>query len=183
MSKRKLAYPSINDVHRRVANISIGASTMRGQGVDLEKARKFLWLDLNLNELREMPKKRFERWLNKKTKSLVKEFKKTPGDQNNWGAARKAINIFLENAFYNRFLSEEYGLQKLEDMLEVPLDKSVMQGLRDDSKAKVIPKRQSIKRLDKRNSNKFQKLAREVAKSEPNYRYRIYLDLKYWRAK
>jgi hypothetical protein len=191
MSKRKLAYPSIDDVQRRVANISIGASTLRSQGVDPEEAKNFL-RKLNLNELREMPKKRFEGWLNKKTKSLVKEFKRNRGDQDNWGAARKVINIFLENAFYNRFLYEEYSLQKLEDMLEVPLDKNVREELKKDWERYLkehkmnpdlhkLPRCKSIKGLCKEDSDEFQTCAYKVAKGEPTYRYRIYLDLKYWR--
>ena len=191
MSKRKLAYPSIEDVQRRVANTSIGASTLRSQGVDAKKAKEFLWQELNLNKLKKLPKKDFKDWLDKETKLLMSEFKRKPDDKNNWGAARKVINIFLENAFYNRFLSEEYNLQRLEDILEVPLDGNVAEGLRKDWETYLkehkmgpdlhkLPEWTTIKGLEEEDSDEFQTCAHKVARSQPNYRYRIYLDLKYW---
>ena len=105
-----------NLVQKRVANISIGPSTLRNQGKkDVAPtvttiAREFLGV-LKLAELRYMKVDKFDEWLNDKTKDLEDRFKDVaPG---NWGAARKAINVFLENAFYDRLLSEEYNLQKL----------------------------------------------------------------------
>ena len=193
MSKRKVGYPSIDDVQRRVANISIGASTLRNQGDSgvAGAARGFL-VKLPLARLSEKTERQFNKWLNRETLRLSKQFK--GGAKNNWGAARKAINIFLENAFYDRFLSEEYGLQKLEDMLEIPLDSNVAKGLKKDWKTYLkkhkidpdsykLPQWESIKGLRVEDSDEFQACAHKVAKSEPNYRYRIYLDLKYWRPK
>lgn len=193
MSKRERTYPSVEDVQRRVANTSIGASTLRSQGVRIKEAREFLE-GLNLDELIQLPKEDFNDWLGKKTKLLMRRFKCNSGDKNNWGAARKVINIFLENALHNRFLFEEYNLQRFEDVLEIPLDSNVAKGLEEDWKKYLerhksgassdkLPKWTTIKGLEPTDSDKFQACARKVADAIPNYRYSIYLDLKYWRKK
>jgi hypothetical protein len=176
MSIRK---PSIKDVQKRVANISIGASTLRNQGVSLKKTVKFL-RELKLAKLREMTKDQFSKWLDKKTESLMEEFKLTYGDKDNWGAARKAINIFLENAFYDRFLAKEYGLEKLEDILEIPLDSNVVKKLCGDSEQFKKFKNFTIIGLKPKDSEELQTLAKKRAESKRTSR--IYLDLKYWRA-
>ena len=36
-----------------------------------------------------------------------------PGGAQNWGTARKALNVFMVQAFLDRFLAEEYGLDRL----------------------------------------------------------------------
>jgi len=183
MSKRKLAYPSIEDVKRRVANTSIGASTLRGQGGSglVETAREFLLEKIDLERLSEMPSSQFSRWLDEKTESLMREFQRKCGVENNWGAARKAINIFLENAFYDRFLAAEYDLDKLEDILEIPLDSNVVSKLCDQSNKFKKFKQFKIKTLKPDDSRELQERAKEIAKHERTSR--IYLDLKYWRAK
>jgi hypothetical protein len=48
-------------------------------------------------------------------------------------AARKALNIFLRDVFYNHYLREEYGFGRLEQWLELPLDMDAARGLREDS--------------------------------------------------
>lgn len=98
MSKKM---PAISDVQRRIANTSIGASTLRGQKKDsVQKARGYL-VKLDLTKLKNISNSEFTRWLNERTEELQKEL-----PEHKWGVARKAINIFLENAFYNKFLSE-----------------------------------------------------------------------------
>ena len=47
-----------------------------------------------------------------------------------WGFARKGLNIFLRDCFYNRYIHDHYGLQAIEPFLEVPLDGRVMEKIR-----------------------------------------------------
>jgi len=179
MSKRKPAYPSIKEVQRRVANISIGASTLRNQGGKGMQKEAIRFLSrLKLDTLGEMSKEQFPKWLNEKTRYLMKRFNTKCNVENNWGAARKTINIFLENAFYDRFLAKKYGLERLEDILEIPLDSNVVGKLFGDLEQFNDF---TIKGLKRRESRGIQDLAKKRAESI--HTFRIYLDLKYWRAK
>jgi hypothetical protein len=126
-----------------------------------------------------MTESQFNAWLNRETLRLSKQFEGEA--KNNWGAARKAINIFLENAFYDRFLWEEYSLQKLEDILEIPLDSNVVGKLCGQLKKFKKFKNFRIKTLKPDDSKELQERAQEIAKNR--HTSRIYLDLKYWRAK
>ncbi|MDI6859344.1 MAG: hypothetical protein QMC85_02490 [Methanocellales archaeon] len=92
MTKEK---PNIKVIQKRVANISIGASTLRGQGAlgIVENARKFL-AKLDLREFKDISERQFSNRLEKYTNKLMEQFPE--GAKNNWGAARKAINVFLE---------------------------------------------------------------------------------------
>jgi hypothetical protein len=46
-----------------------------------------------------------------------------------WGAARKALNLFLRDVQYSWDLSSYFGLHTIFSFLEVPLDRYVAQGL------------------------------------------------------
>ena len=45
-----------------------------------------------------------------------------------WGAARKFLNLYLREITYNFFLREKYHLQRIEHLLELPLDSNVADG-------------------------------------------------------
>ena len=177
--------PDIHLIQERIANISIGASTLRNMGAKgmVKSARKYLE-ELDLTALRKVGESKFTHWLDDRTEELRKCF---PEDAQHWGAARKAINVFLENALYDRFLSKEYGLDALEGVLEIPLDSQTAKGLKKDLEdpkgnrltSHTLPEWDSIKRLKPEVSRKFQDCANEVAQAEQTSR--IYLDLKYWR--
>ncbi|MBU4076926.1 MAG: hypothetical protein KKI06_09510, partial [Euryarchaeota archaeon] len=158
-------------------NISIGASTLRGQGPPgfVRTAREFL-IELNLR-IDNINEEQFKNWLDENTEKLMEKF---PGAKNNWGAARKAINVFLEEAFYNRFLAEEYNLHKLEEFLEIPLDNHVVTELIKHGNRCNLPKWNSIKKLTLADNEIYQNCAREVANEKRTKR--IYLDLEFWRS-
>ena len=172
--------PNIELVRERIAKISIGPSTLRNQGGKgvIHIAQEFLF-DLDLRKLSDIRSdKKFKRWLEKKTRCLMERFPR--GARRNWGAARKALNIFLEAAFYNRFLAKEYKLYKLERFLEVPLDRYVVrEGLEKEAKCKKLPKWTGIKCLTSKNSKVYQQYASELASRKGIAR--IYLDLEFWR--
>jgi hypothetical protein len=174
--------PNITDVQNRVANTSIGASTLRRQGPSgMVKASRQYLAQLDLKKLNNITESQFQTWLAVNTENLMKKFPKD--GEPNWGAARKAMNIFLENAFYDRFLAKCYNLQKLEKYLELPLDNSVVKGLKKDSEAPetrhTMPKWSGIKHLNVEDSDKFQYCAKMVADKIGTTR--IFLDLRYWR--
>jgi hypothetical protein len=166
-------------MQKRVANGAIGASTLRNQGPAgvIKTAREYLAL-LNLRVFRKVnTEEQFERKLDKYTVNLMKRFPK--GARTNWGAARKAMNVFLEEIFYNRFLSKEYKLYKLGPFLEVPLDSYVIKSLVKEFGRSIKPRWKGIKKLNPKTSRIFQDVAKTVAKGKGILR--VYLDLKYWR--
>ena len=128
MAKRN---PDLKLIQQRVANYSIGSSALRNQGAlgMVEIARAFL-ANLNLTQFKNITERQFRIRLEKFTQQLKIQFPIEA--RRNWGAARKSMNVFLENAFYNIFLNNEYNLHKLKEFLEVPLDSYVGKGLRRD---------------------------------------------------
>jgi hypothetical protein len=82
-----------------------------------------------------------------------------------WGGARKVINIFMVMASLNVFLRPAYGLDRFENVLEVPLDNTVVKKLRKFGRTQKVfpraefPKWESIKKLDPTNSAKHQQIA------------------------
>jgi len=162
-------------VQDREASISIGASTARGMGKGTVKAARDFLRKLNLSSFVTKSEKDFRRRLDASTNALRERL-----PRKSWGAARKFLNIFLRGAFYNRFLCEHYGLQVLEEFLEVPLDKSVAEGLRrEQSGGTSLPRWKTIIRLRQDRSDKYQECARQVSLGEKLAR--VHLDLLYWR--
>ena len=98
------------------------------------------------------------------------------GAQNNWGAARKVLNIFLRDSVYHRLLCEHYRLHQLERWLEIPLDQHVASHLRKHA-AQPLPW-PGICRVTPELNAAYQHVATEVAgEHEP----RIWRDYFWWR--
>jgi len=164
-------------VQERVATVSIGASTLRNQGAKgvIKTARDFLANKVDLADLEGVTAIQFNKWLDNKTNALKNKF---PGEaKGNWGAARKAINIFLEECFLNRLLAEEYNLTPMAEFLEVPLDSNVANTIIEESEKKGLTWT-SIKCLTPKQSGLFQECATILATNKGTQRG--YLDLWYW---
>ena len=168
----------INLVQRRVVNLAIGPSVLRNQGAPdvIEKAREYL-ANLDLRRFSNLTAEAFSQTLEACTDELMSSF---PDGARHWGTARKALNVFLEEAFYNRFLCEEYGLHALEACLEIPMDSQVAQGLRRRAARGSLPHWYGITGLSKKARDAFQSYAQRLAASMGQAR--VYLDLILWRA-
>ncbi|MET0064840.1 MAG: hypothetical protein ABW076_00695 [Candidatus Thiodiazotropha sp.] len=168
----------ISMMQARTAQVAIGHSTLRNQGAPdvIATARSYLSkVDLSKFAATESEEE-FLSVLNKRTKSLADRF---PGEaKGNWGAARKALNIFLRDCLYNRYLAEHFGLVKLECWLEIPLDGDVGNKLREKF-PEILPKWKTIKRLTPGVSQQFQEAAAVHAVQEQVCK--VLLDLKFWR--
>jgi hypothetical protein len=140
----------------------IGPSTLRNQGAKnvIRAARQYLGLNLDLTRLSVSNEEEFLRVLDEMTVELVDRF---PKPARHWGAARKAINIFLREVCYNRFLAEAYVLKRLEEWLEIPVDKLVAGALRRLDSAKRLPQWQGIKASTPEINQRYQQFAREIA--------------------
>jgi hypothetical protein len=105
-----------------------------------------------------------------------------PSGARHWGAARKALNLFLRDALYCSDLASHYGLQAVRGWLEVPLDRYVAQGLcqRYPDLAKGLPRWTRIKHLTPEASREYQLVASTAARKERLAR--VDLDVIFWRA-
>jgi hypothetical protein len=104
-----------------------------------------------------------------------------------WGSARKFLNIFLRDCLYNYLLRESYKLSRWEPWLEVPLDKQVAIGLRNEFERIFnvdvrldlgLPRWHTIIDLSQTDSEIYQNMAYEIA--ERKHTYPVHLDLIYW---
>lgn len=166
-------------LHERTADVAIGASTLRNQGAPgvVLAARLFL-KELNLDSFRAKTEQQFRARLNTATKRLRDRL---PRRARNWGAARKAINIFLRDALYNHYLRSRYRLDRIEGWLEVPLDRNVATGLYAETEGASLTRWKTIKVLTPKLSSQYQAVADKVACRKRTQR--VHLDLYYFRRK
>jgi len=165
-------------MQRYEANISISGSTLRKQGAEgvAKTARNFL-VKLDISKLQTIQPSAYPEILNEWTCNLKQEL---PEGAKNWGTARKAINVFMVQVFLNKYLSDEYGLNKFSNVLETPLDSQATQGLRMLAGRGRLPRWEGIKWLRSENSSRYQEFATKFAKEEEIPR--VCLDIKLWRA-
>jgi hypothetical protein len=168
----------LKHIQNRVAETCVGASSLRNQGASgVLKAVREHFAKMPLDKFVVSTEERFLDALNNETDKLRLLL---PPSAQNWGTARKAINLFLRDALYNQYLSKHYGLDRIETFLEIPLDGDVagaLHNLKDDD----LPRWKSIKSLGENDSNLYQAKARRYAqKLGVN---RVHLDLIWWRAK
>jgi hypothetical protein len=102
-----------------------------------------------------------------------------PQGAQNWGTARKALNIFLRNVAYNVFLREHFHLGGIMNWLGLPLDSYTMDGRRTEKEGARLPRHSTIKHMDELLNAKFQNVAQQVAKRMGTQA--VHLDLLYWR--
>jgi hypothetical protein len=166
-----------NLLQNRISELAVNSSAMRNQGAKgIIKICRDFFKDLDLHKFVVDSEQKFISQLNLKTNSLVK---KLPLGAQNWGTARKALNLFLRDVLYNYYLRNYYKFNKIEKYLEVPLDSFVSTGIKQNSVNPELPKWPGIIHLKPDDSMIFQNRAKEIAKKENVSR--VHLDLKYWR--
>ncbi len=154
-------------IQRYVANWAIVPSTLRSQGAGVSgAAKKFLIEKLDISGIADKGVSGYRKWLDDKTNGLKATF---PHEcRNNWGAARKAINLFMVGAYFNKVLSKEYNLENFSNALEVPLDGKVADNLIIFAAEGLNRKLKfpGIKNLQMDVSNQFQGVASEYARQK-----------------
>jgi hypothetical protein len=161
-----------------IAKTSITASSLRNQGSAgvHSVAREYL-ARLPLSELKGMDARGFEEFLDSHTARLTRQL---PENARHWGAARKALNLFLRDALYNSYLCAAYDLQRCECFMEIPLDSQVAQALRKRRGASPLPRWPGIKHLTPQVSEEYQSRAAEIAAEYGSAK--VHLDIVFWRA-
>jgi len=117
----------IETMQRMTAVTAVGPSALRGQGKGVLKAAQLYLGSINLSEIPTATPEEYEDWLDTHTDTLLNTL---PIRNRPWGAARKALNLFMRDALYNQYLNDHYGIRKIETWLEVPLDSAVAKGLK-----------------------------------------------------
>jgi hypothetical protein len=164
-------------MQRYVVNIAITGPTLRYPGAEqvVEVARKFL-SRLDLGVLRKTLPEGYAKQLDRWTETLKKAL---PQRAQNWGAARKAINVFMVQAFLNKHLVQEYGLHRFGQVLETPLDGQAGRRLRKLAGRGRLPPWDSLQRLTPAFSQRYQEFASELAAQHDVPR--ACLDMMLWR--
>jgi len=148
-------------MQRYVANLAISGSTLRNQGAAgvIEAARQFL-AELPLNTFLDIHPGDYPGVLNQWTEELRIQL---PLGAQRWGAARKALNVFLVQVFLNRYLGDHYGLNEFGEVLETPLDSKATGRLRNMAEHGVLPRWNGIINLTAEVSQQYQDFATEYA--------------------
>lgn len=180
----------LKQMQRFVAESATGPSALRNQGVKgiiLSSNKYFKAIPLDAIPIKEA---KYAEWLNEHTEQIralwldattEQEKAVLPPKEPLFGAARKALNLFLRSAAYNRYLCEAYAMDRLLPLMEVPVDSYVATRLCDSlpvgSKAKEWP---GLKWLTPEQHTEYQKAASVRARELGVYR--VDLDAYYYRA-
>ena len=171
--------PTLEEFRERLANTTISSSTLRNQGAPgvINQARYFL-KNLDLQNFATDNEAIFLKELDKQTNLLRLSF---PNKSQHWGTARKAINLFLAETNYHKFVCIGYKLEIVEPFLELPLDSQVGRFLMQESQKRGesdLPQWKGLKYLNAEESKLYQDFARRLAK-EKGYA-RVFLDVVIW---
>ena len=164
------------DMQRYIAVTTIGPSALRNQGSKgvLQAAQRYLAV-IRLSKFRVANEMAFLHALDGETEKLRRNL---PRGAQNWGAARKALNLFLRDICYNRFLGEKHSLANSEDWMELPLDSLVARALKRKGKRGELPRWPGLNGLTREVSAEFQAFAKRVADSQEISR--VHLDMRLW---
>ena len=165
----------LHTIQNHVARVAISPSAMRGPGSagSVEAARSYL-AKLNLGDFGVSSGQVFQSRLGSATDGLLAAL---PAPSRHWGLARKALNIFLRDCLYNRYLCEAYQLEQVEPLLELPLDSITGSALVKEAHGS-LPSWKTIRGLRPDTSATFQAVASEVA--ERKGIARVHLDAILW---
>jgi hypothetical protein len=165
----------LKDVQNFIAN-SFNASIIRGMAGKgaLAQIQSFL-KRIDLAQISKCDPAQYRDKLDSLTDELLAAL--PAPDREKWGMARKCLNLFFRDAFYNFYLRSAHNLQKLEAEFEIPLDGQVGKKLNKENPK--LPRWKSVIGLRANQSAAYQAAALEIAKN--NKTHRVHLDVKYWR--
>ena len=166
----------IRAIQVREAVTSITTSALRNQGKAgvIDVVRNFL-SNLNMRRFGVYREATFKRKLDVVTRELMRAM---PKDARSFGAARKALNIYLRNASYNCHMREFFGLSQLDEWGEVPIDSVVVREMKAKAGRGKLPRWHGVKNLTPQDNEVFQAYAADMAKEMKIQR--IHLDTYLW---
>jgi hypothetical protein len=165
----------IETMQRRTGVTAVGPSALRGQGKGVLKVSQEYLGTIDLSRISISTRNKYIAWLDKHTNALLE---KLPIRNRPWGAARKALNLFMRDTLYNQYLNDHYRIDKLEAWMEVPLDRAVAKGLKQHAGRGRLPHWPGLKNLKPDVSAIFQEYATEYAMTKSVTR--VHLDIYLW---
>ncbi len=155
---------------------AVGPSALCGQGKGVLKAAQKYMGSIDLSSICKMKSaEEYANWLDEHTNALLD---KLPISDRLWGAARKALNLFMRDVLYNQYLNKRYKISRIEPWLEVPLDSTVAKGLKKFAGRGKLPPWPGLKRLTARVNQEFQNVAANYATQCRIAR--VHLDIYLW---
>jgi hypothetical protein len=145
------------------ARAAIPPSTLRGQPTGTIAATRGFLIGLDLGQFGVSRASVFYERLDTETENLRIVL---PAGARFWGVSRKALNIFLRNAFYNTYLNQRYRLASAEYLFEVPLDSITADRLYRHAQRKELPRWRGVMHLQPEQNKLYQEVARRFAKDE-----------------
>ena len=168
----------INAIKKRTAVVAVGPSDARGQGTSgvvkaLREALDCVPLAAFATSEQQKFEQALDRWTSKVRAGL-------PEKAQSWGLARKCLNCFLRDCFYNIYLVNHWGLACAEGLFEVPLDSIVAKRIREEEEkaGKSLPPWPGLKHLTPEVSKLYQRAA--LVQSEARHLSRVHLDTYLW---
>ena len=154
--------PLIFAIQKHVAIVSISASAVRGQGSPgiVSAATRFLAV-LSLQPFGVGTQDGFQAALEDATDTLQMCL---PPPARSWGLARKCMNIFLRDCFYNGQLCTAYDLMASSAFYEIPLDSIVAGSLQRLAGPALLPRWRGVKNLTRENSDAYQAFALSLSR-------------------
>ncbi|MEX0929186.1 MAG: hypothetical protein WD266_04195 [Balneolales bacterium] len=137
-----------------------------------------LWnfaVNLDLTRFSTKAGEEFHRTLNETTDALTNTLS---AENRTWGTARTALNLFLKEAHYNRYLSEVYHLYLSEHFFETPVNDTAAAALRSQKSGPTLPEWTGLHMFDKDKSDAYQAFATDLA--EEMRVSRVHLGLFLW---
>lgn len=148
-------------IQRKVAVSSIPASALRGQRTPgLTRIVRDHLSALPLRQFSVSTASLFSARLNATTDELLTSL---PRKVRRWGVARKAMNLFLRDAFYNQFLAAHYRLNKAAAFYELPLDSITALAVDDHDDEWDLPRWRGLLHLPPEASSTYQLAASDMA--------------------
>ena len=164
----------IQTVQDKVAISAVPPSTFRGSKAGLTAGVRNFLKRLDLSEFAVSDPKRFAARLERATSQMQLALSRQGVT---WGIARKALNLFLRDAFYNTYLRKRFKLPRAEACYEIPLDGVVAKGLRRRF-PKQLPPWPGVRPLTKKVSHVYQAAAmKEAQKMDLSP---VHLDIYLW---
>jgi hypothetical protein len=165
----------LRDVRHFIAIGASAPSAIRNQGRGVTRTCTDYLIEMDITGIPGMDEAGFHNWLDRGTTGLASRINVNYPP---WGAARKAINLFLRDLLYNKYLSSEYHLEHVEPWMEIPLDSVVARVLRSESGGRQLPVWPGLKRLNAQIGARFQTFAAQLASSRNIAR--VQLDVSIW---
>jgi len=173
--------PTATEYCRRLAETTVDGTVLRNQGAPgvVKAVRSFL-PKIDLATFGRETQSAFDDELNRQTKVLTAAL---PVGARHFGTARKALNLYLGEAYYHQFVCREYGLDRIAHFFEVPLDSQVTSFLIGQARDRGIklPAWPGVKYLEEAVSRQYQDFAAAYAAGLGDGWYRIHIDVIAWR--